>query len=175
MDVSLILSIVLTVPILFFFVGLTVVFVKLAPGISHSILTLLLLCLLVGLGLQNTHQLFTIEVTSEIVLPLIAAVITTAMSVYFVFTLWLKLNDSDAIAFVAAYDLMSVVTFVTADWFSDTLNGEFGGSRFVMLLLMAPMTIIFGLSLGPMVATSYPVPILPASISALPKPIFLWY
>lgn len=122
MDSSLILSNILNSPVLFFFIGITTVFFKSDLEISQAIPKLFSLCLLLALGVTDSHKL-------------------NEMS------LGLKLDRYNAVAIAATYGSISAVTCVTASTFLARVNIEFGGPMVAALAWMASPVIIVGLLL----------------------------
>jgi hypothetical protein len=148
MNSSLILSNVLNPPVLFFFIGLTSVFLKSDLEIPQPIPKLFSLYLLFAIGFKGGHELHESGLTPEIALALIASVIVAAVvPIYSFFILRLKLDIYNAAAIAATYGSISAVTFVTASSFLARLNIDFGGHMVAALALMESPAIIVGLLL----------------------------
>lgn len=148
MNSSLILSNVLNPPVLFFFIGLTAVFLKSDLEIPQPIPKLFSLYLLFAIGFKGGHELHESGLTSEIAIALIASIIVAAVvPIYSFFILRLKLDIYNSAAIAATYGSISAVTFVTASSFLARLNVDFGGHMVAALALMESPAIIVGLLL----------------------------
>ena len=148
MDSSLILSNVLTPPVMFFFVGLTAVLVKSDLEIPQPIPKLFSLYLLLSIGFKGGHELHKSGLTTEVAGALIAAVVVASLvPVYSFFVLRLKLDVYNAAAIAATYGSISAVTFVTASTFLSRINVDYGGHMVAALALMESPAIIVGLLL----------------------------
>ncbi|MEL6400305.1 MAG: sodium-dependent bicarbonate transport family permease [Cyanobacteria bacterium J06626_4] len=148
MSSSLILSNVLNPPVLFFFIGLSAVFLKSDLEIPQPIPKLFSLYLLFAIGFKGGHELHESGVTPDIAIALLAAVVMAALvPVYSFFILRLKLDIHNAAAIAATYGSISAVTFVTASTFLARLNVDFGGHMVAALALMESPAIIVGLLL----------------------------
>ncbi len=112
MDSSLILSNVLNPPVLFFFIGLTAVFLNLTLEIPQPIPELFSRYLLFAIGFKGGHELHESGLSSGIAMALIAAiVVAVVVLVYSFFILRLKLDLYNAAAIAATYGSISAVTF----------------------------------------------------------------
>ena len=148
MSSSLILSNVLNPPVLFFFIGLSAVFLKSDLEIPQPIPKLFSLYLLFAIGFKGGHELHESGVTPDIAIALLAAVVMAALvPVYSFFILRLKLDIHNAAAIAATYGSISAVTFVTASTFLARLDVDFGGHMVAALALMESPAIIVGLLL----------------------------
>ncbi|MEM6434238.1 MAG: sodium-dependent bicarbonate transport family permease [Cyanobacteria bacterium P01_D01_bin.115] len=148
MSSSLILSNVLNPPVLFFFIGLSAVFLKSDLEIPQPIPKLFSLYLLFAIGFKGGHELHESGLTPDIAIALLAAVVMAALvPVYSFFILRLKLDIHNAAAIAATYGSISAVTFVTASTFLARLNVDFGGHMVAALALMESPAIIVGLLL----------------------------
>ena len=148
MSSSLILSNVLNPPVLFFFIGLSAVFLKSDLEIPQPIPKLFSLYLRFAIGFEGGHELHESGVTPDIAIALLAAVVMAALvPVYSFFILRLKLDIHNAAAIAATYGSISAVTFVTASTFLARLNVDFGGHMVAALALMESPAIIVGLLL----------------------------
>ena len=148
MSSSLILSNVLNPPVLFFFIGLSAVFLKSDLEIPQPIPKLFSLYLLFAIGFKGGHELHESGLTPDIALALLAAVVMAALvPVYSFFILRLKLDIHNAAAIAATYGSISAVTFVTASTFLARLDVDFGGHMVAALALMESPAIIVGLLL----------------------------
>lgn len=148
MSSSLILSNVLNPPVLFFFIGLSAVFLKSDLEIPQPIPKLFSLYLLFAIGFKGGHELHESGLTPDIAIALLAAVVMAALvPVYSFFILRLKLDIHNAAAIAATYGSISAVTFVTASTFLARLDVDFGGHMVAALALMESPAIIVGLLL----------------------------
>ncbi|WP_341527203.1 sodium-dependent bicarbonate transport family permease [Nostoc sp. UHCC 0302] len=148
MDVSLIVSNILNPPILFFFLGMTAVFVKSDLEIPPPVPKLLSLYLLLSIGFKGGVELIKSGITQEVVLTLMAAMLMACfVPVYTFFILKLKLDIYDAAAIAATYGSISAVTFITASAFLSELGITFDGYMVAALALMESPAIIVGLIL----------------------------
>ena len=148
MDGSLILSNILNPPILFFFLGMTAVFVKSDLEIPAPIPKALSLYLLFAIGFKGGVELIKSGVTQDVVLTLLAAMLMACVvPIYTFFILKLKLDTYDAAAIAATYGSISAVTFITASTFLGQLGVNFDGYMVAALALMESPAIIVGLIL----------------------------
>ena len=148
MDVSLIISNILNPPILFFFLGMTAVFVKSDLEIPAPVPKLLSLYLLFAIGFKGGVELVKGGLTQEVVLTLLAAILMACfVPIYTFFILKLKLDIYDAAAIAATYGSISAVTFITASAFLSELGIQFDGYMVAALALMESPAIIVGLIL----------------------------
>jgi len=148
MDVSLIVSNILNPPVLFFFLGMTAVFVKSDLEIPPPVPKLLSLYLLLAIGFKGGVELIKSGITQEVVLTLIAAMMMACVvPIYTFFILKIKLDIYDAAAIAATYGSISAVTFITASAFLNELGITFDGYMVAALALMESPAIIVGLIL----------------------------
>ncbi|MBD2409864.1 sodium-dependent bicarbonate transport family permease [Nostoc calcicola FACHB-389] len=148
MDVSLIVSNILNPPVLFFFLGMTAVFVKSDLEIPPPVPKLLSLYLLLSIGFKGGVELVKSGITQEVVLTLAVAMLMACfVPVYTFFILKLKLAIYDAAAIAATYGSISAVTFITASAFLNELGIGFDGYMVAALALMESPAIIVGLIL----------------------------
>ncbi|MBE9167342.1 sodium-dependent bicarbonate transport family permease [Pleurocapsales cyanobacterium LEGE 06147] len=148
MDASLIVSNILNPPILFFFLGMTAVFVKSDLEIPPPVPKLLSLYLLFAIGFKGGVELVKSGITQEVILTLLAAVLMACfVPIYTFFILRLKLDNYDAAAIAATYGSISAVTFITASAFLNELGIDSDGYMVAALALMESPAIIVGLLL----------------------------
>jgi hypothetical protein len=148
MDISLIVSNILNPPILFFFLGMTAVFVKSDLEIPAPIPKLFSLYLLFAIGFKGGVELVKSGVTQDVVWTLLAAMLMACfVPIYTFFILRLKLDAYDAAAIAATYGSISAVTFITASAFLSELGIGFDGYMVAALALMESPAIIVGLIL----------------------------
>ena len=148
MNASLILSNILNPPVLFFFIGMSAVFLKSDLEIPPPIPKLFSLYLLFAIGFKGGHEIHESGLNLEIILTLLAAIlVATIIPIYSFFILKLKLDIYNSAAIAAAYGSISAVTFVTASSFLNRLGIDFGGHMVAALALMESPAIIIGLLL----------------------------
>ena len=148
MDISLIVSNILNPPILFFFLGMTAVFVKSDLEIPAPMPKLFSLYLLFAIGFKGGVELIKSGITQEVILTLAAAMMMACLvPIYTFFILKWKLDTYDAAAIAATYGSISAVTFITASAFLTELGITFDGYMVAALALMESPAIIVGLIL----------------------------
>ncbi|MEH2236110.1 sodium-dependent bicarbonate transport family permease [Nostoc sp.] len=148
MDFSLIVSNFLNPPILFFFLGMTAVFVKSDLEIPPPVPKLLSLYLLFAIGFKGGVELIKSGLNQEVLLTLLAAMMMACfVPIYTFFILKWKLDTYDAAAIAATYGSISAVTFITAGAFLNELGIQYDGYMVAALALMESPAIIVGLIL----------------------------
>ncbi|MBN3922046.1 sodium-dependent bicarbonate transport family permease [Nostoc sp. NMS4] len=148
MDFSLIVSNILNPPILFFFLGMTAVFVKSDLEIPPPVPKLLSLYLLFAIGFKGGVELIKSGLNQEVILTLLAAMLMACVvPIYTFFILKWKLDTYDAAAIAATYGSISAVTFITAGAFLTELGIQYDGYMVAALALMESPAIIVGLIL----------------------------
>lgn len=148
MDASLIVSNILNPPVLFFFLGMTAVFVKSDLEIPAPVPKLLSLYLLFAIGFKGGVELVKSGITQEVILTLLASVLMACtVPIYTFFILRLKLDTYDAAAIAATYGSISAVTFITASAFLSEIGIKYDGYMVAALALMESPAIIVGLIL----------------------------
>jgi uncharacterized protein len=148
MDSSLILSNILSPPVLFFFLGMVGVFVQSDLEIPNPLPKLFSLYLLIAIGLKGGHELFQSTLSPQIIGTLLAAIVMASIvPVYSFFILRIKLDDYNAAAIAATYGSISAVTFITASSLLDQLQIDYGGHMVAALALMESPAIVVGLLL----------------------------
>ena len=150
MDSSLILSNILNPPVLFFFIGMTAVWLKSDLDIPQPLPKLFSLYLLFAIGFKGGHEIHESGVSGEIAVTLLVAILLAAIvPIYSFFILKIKLDAYNAAAIAAAYGSISAVTFVTATSFLEqqTPPIAYGGHMVAALALMESPAIIIGLIL----------------------------
>lgn len=148
MDVSLVMSNILSPPILFFFLGMLAIFLKSDLEIPPPLPKLFSLYLLFAIGFKGGSELSKSGVSQEVVLTMLAAILMAcAVPVYTFFILRLKLDIYNAAAIAATYGSISAVTFITASSFLGELGIPFSGYMVAALALMESPAIIVGLLL----------------------------
>ncbi|MCC0178835.1 sodium-dependent bicarbonate transport family permease [Waterburya agarophytonicola K14] len=153
MDGSLILFNLLNPPVLFFFLGMTAVFVKSDLEIPAPLPKLFSLYLLIAIGFKGGHELSESGINLQISITLIAAVVMAALvPIYTFFILRTKLDSYNSAAIAATYGSISAVTFITASSFLEKLQIPYGGHMVAALALMESPAIVVGIILVKMFA-----------------------
>ncbi|MGV0102886.1 sodium-dependent bicarbonate transport family permease [Nostoc sp. DSM 114167] len=148
MDFSLVVSNILNPPILFFFLGMTAIFVKSDLEIPPPVPKLLSLYLLFAIGFKGGVELIKSGLNQEVILTLLAAMLMACVvPIYTFFILKWKLDTYDAAAIAATYGSISAVTFITAGAFLTELGIQYDGYMVAALALMESPAIIVGLIL----------------------------
>jgi uncharacterized protein len=148
MDVSLVMSNILSPPVLFFFLGMLAILLKSDLEIPQPLPKLFSLYLLFAIGFKGGSELARSGINQEVLLTLLAAVLMACVvPVYTFFILRLKLDLYNAAAIAATYGSISAVTFITASSFLTELGIPFSGYMVAALALMESPAIIVGLLL----------------------------
>jgi uncharacterized protein len=148
MDVSLVMSNILSPPVLFFFLGMLAIFLKSDLEIPPPLPKLFSLYLLFAIGFKGGSELAKSGVSQEVVLTMLAAILMAcAVPVYTFFILRLRLDIYNSAAIAATYGSISAVTFITASSFLGELGIPFSGYMVAALALMESPAIIVGLLL----------------------------
>jgi hypothetical protein len=148
MDVSLVMSNILSPPVLFFFLGMLAILVKSDLEIPQPLPKLFSLYLLFAIGFKGGSELAKSGINQEVLLTLLAAVLMACIvPVYTFFILRLRLDLYNAAAIAATYGSISAVTFITASSFLTELGIPFSGYMVAALALMESPAIIVGLLL----------------------------
>jgi uncharacterized protein len=148
MDLHLILSNLLTPPILFFVLGMLAVFAKSDLEIPAPIPKLFSLYLLLAIGFKGGVELAKSGISGEVISAISAAIIMSCIvPVYSFFILRKKLDVPNSAAIAATYGSISAVTFITANSFLDQVHVPSDGFMVAALALMESPAIIMGLIL----------------------------
>jgi uncharacterized protein len=148
MDLHLILSNLLTPPILFFVLGMLAVFAKSDLEIPAPIPKLFSLYLLLAIGFKGGVELAKSGISSEVISAISAAIFMSCIvPVYSFFILRKRLDVPNAAAIAATYGSISAVTFITANSFLDQVHVPSDGFMVAALALMESPAIIMGLIL----------------------------
>lgn len=143
MSLDLVLSNLLTPPILFFALGMLATFVRsdleIPPGMKKG----LALYLLFSIGMRGGAELSSTSLSSATWVPLLAGVAASALlpCASFAF-LRRRLAVSDAAAIAATYGSISAVTFATACAFLDDRHIGWSGSMVATMALMESPAIL---------------------------------
>ena len=81
-------------------------------------------------------------------------IVTSVVSNYFFFTLWQGLHSFNAVVALEVFIPLAVVTFVTVNWYSDSLNIESGGQISIQPVQIGGVAIYLGLLLDLMLVGS---------------------
>jgi hypothetical protein len=148
MDLHLLVDNLTNPALLFFFLGLLVVFLKSDLEIPANSSKFIALYLLFSIGFKGGQELSHSDFDLEILWSLLFGVLL-ALSVpcYAFILLRKKLGVFNAGAIAAAYGSVSAVTFVTAVSFLDLQGMEFGGHMVAVMALMEAPSIIIGVLL----------------------------
>lgn len=148
MDFNLILSNLLSPPILFFFLGALAVAVKSDLEIPHPLPKFFSLYLLLAIGFRGGVELHKSGLNEQVVYTLLAAALmASVVPLYTFFVLRRRLGAADAAAIAATYGSISAVTFITAAAFLQRLGVDFGGHLVAAMALMESPAIIIGVML----------------------------
>jgi hypothetical protein len=148
MNLDLILSNILSPPILFFFMGVFSKAVRSDLTIPQPIPKLLSLYLLFAIGFKGGVELSHSGISTEIFLTLLVAVVMAAVTPLYSFLyLRRRLNIYDAGAVAATYGSISAVTFITAISFLETVGIDYGGHMVAAMALMESPAIVVGVLL----------------------------
>lgn len=139
----------LSPPILFFFLGMLATLVRSDLKIPSELSRLFSLYLLWAIGFKGGVALRSAGLGMDTLLPLIMAVILSAVTPLYIAPLLraARFRAADACATAGAYGSVSVVTFITAQKFLENQGIGFGGHLVAALALMEAPAIITGVML----------------------------
>lgn len=143
------MDILLSPPILFFFLGVVATLVKSDLEVPKPIARLLSLYLLTSIGMYGGYKLSLGALdgqTLAVLFTAIAASFTMPLVTYAV--LRLKLGVEDAAAIAACYGSISAVTFITAVAFLEHAEIQYSGFMVASMALMESPAIISGVLLS---------------------------
>ncbi len=148
MNTSLILQNVLTPPVLFFFLGILVVFFQSDLEIPSPLPKLFSLYLLLAIGFKGGVQLEASGLAPPVISTVFAAIGMSLVIPLICFCiLRIKFNVFNSAAIAAAYGSISAVTFITAESFLESQGIPFDGFMVAALAIMESPAIIVGLLL----------------------------
>jgi hypothetical protein len=148
MDFSVLADNLLNPAILFFFLGLIVVWIRSDLSIPQAVSRFLSYYLLFCIGLKGGAELGHSGFTSEVLKVLgIAVAMALIVPIYSFFVLRKRFNMYDSVAIAATYGSISAVTFITAINFLQTIDTEYGGYTVAAMALMEAPAIVVGLML----------------------------
>lgn len=143
MDINLILTNLLSPPILFFFAGIIAVRLGSDLDIPSPLPKLFSLYLLFAIGFKGGVELSQSGFDSQVVLILLAAMVMAILvPIYCFFILRKYLNMANAAAVAATYGSVSAVTFIAATALLNKLEIPFSGFMVAALALMESPAII---------------------------------
>ncbi|EKO15418.1 sodium-dependent bicarbonate transport family permease [Leptospira kirschneri] len=148
MDTHAILENVLNPPVLFFFLGMGVVFFKSDLVIPESLSKFFSMYLLFAIGFKGGHELSKTAFSQEHLFTLLAcSVMAVIVPIYAYFVLKIKLDKHNAAALAGSFGSISAVTFVTAGAFLHNLKVEYGGFIVAGMALMESPAIVIAVVL----------------------------
>jgi hypothetical protein len=145
---ALIDSIIVSPPVLFFFLGAIAAFVKSNLRVPRAITKLLSLYLLWAIGFRGGVELLHGGLNATVAISLgLAMLLAIVVPVYSFFVLRLRLTATDAAAMAATYGSISAVTFMTACTVLEQRGIEYGGHMVAAMALMESPAIVIGVLL----------------------------
>ena len=148
MQIELLLNNLLSPPILFFGLGILAVLLRSDLKIPEPLPKLFSLYLLWAIGFKGGVKLAGAGFSVGSILPLVAAVMLSAVLPLLNYPiLRLKLAKADACACAAAFGSVSVVTFITAANFLESINLPYAGHLVAALALMESPAIVVAVML----------------------------
>lgn len=149
MDGSLILSNLLTPPVLFFALGVAAALLRSDLEIPQAVTRGLSLYLLFSIGLHGGAQIAEAGLSLQALKPLIAGVAASALFPLGTFLfLRARMGAADAAAIAATYGSISAVTFITACSYLDDLSVPWSGSMVAAMALMESPAILVAVLLA---------------------------
>lgn len=138
-------------PVLFFFLGMGVVFFKSDLRISEGVSKFLSLYLLFSIGFKGGHELFKTPFSSEHMYTLFACIIMAVIVPFYTFYIFkMKLNHHNSAALAGSFGSVSAVTFVTAGAFLHSQGIEYNGFIVAGMALMESPAIVIAIFLDRM-------------------------
>lgn len=149
MDGSLILSSLLTPPVLFFLLGMAATLLRSDLDIPQPITRGLSLYLLFAIGMHGGVELVRAGFDPATLLPLGAGIVASATVPIVAFSiLRRRVGIENAAAIGATYGSISAVTFITASSFLEDQGVPFGGHMVAAMALMESPAILAGVLLA---------------------------
>lgn len=143
------MDLLLSPPILFFFLGVIATLVKSDLEIPKSVARLLSLYLLISIGMYGGYKLSLGGLDAQAAMVMGVAIIASfAFPVVAYAVLRMRLGAEDAAAIAAAYGSISAVTFITAVAFLDNASIGYSGFMVAAMALMESPAIISGVVLA---------------------------
>ena len=141
-------SLVVSPPVLFFFLGAVAALVKSNLRVPRAITKLLSLYLLWAIGFRGGVELLHGGLNAHVAISLgLAMLLALIVPVYSFFVLRLRLTATDAAAMAATYGSISAVTFMTACTVLEQRGIAFGGHMVAAMALMESPAIVIGVLL----------------------------
>jgi hypothetical protein len=139
----------LSVPLLFFLLGILAVFLKSDLEIPQPLPKFFSLFLLISIGLQGGYRLYKGGFSLHVLLVFFAGILLAIfITLYTFFILKLRLDTYNASAIATSYGAtLSPVVFISAGNLLDHIGVHYGGYMVAMLVLMESPAIILGLFL----------------------------
>lgn len=148
MDIHLIISNILSAPVLFFFLGMLAVWVKSDLEIPTALSKFFSLYLLLDIGFHGGYELHHNGFSWNIFAILGACFLMAAIiPLYSFFILRRKFDTANAAAIAATFGSISAVTFITTIAFLDAAKISYGGYMVAGMALMESPAIIIGVIL----------------------------
>lgn len=146
MDLQLVITNFLNIPILFFFLGVLAVLFKSDLEIPQPLPKLFSIYLLFAIGLKGGMELGKTPAGNELIYAIVAAVLMSVVVPLAAFyILKIKTDIYNAAALAAAFGSVSVVTFITATSYLDKLETGYDGYMVALLAIMESPAIIIGI------------------------------
>jgi len=147
------MDLLLSPPILFFFLGVGATLVKSDLEIPKPVARLLSLYLLMSIGLYGGYKLSRHPLGTQAVLVMAASVLASFLMPFATYAaLRLRLGSHDAAAIAATFGSISAVTFITAVAYLDQAQLPYSGFMVASMALMESPAIISGVILARLAA-----------------------
>lgn len=138
-------------PVLFFFLGMGVVFFKSDLKISEGVSKFLSLYLLFSIGFKGGHELYKTPFSSEHMHTLFACILMAILvPIYSFYIFRVKLGTHNAAALAGSFGSVSAVTFVTAGAFLHSQGIDYNGFIVAGMALMESPAIVIAILLDRM-------------------------
>ena len=148
MDIQLIISNILSAPVLFFFLGMISVWVKSDLEIPSALSKFFSLYLLLDIGFHGGYELYHNGFSWNILSVLgLCFVMASIIPLYSFFILKRKFNVANAATIAATFGSISAVTFITAAAFLESAHISYGGYMVAGMALMESPAIVIGVIL----------------------------
>ncbi len=143
MDIQSVLNNLLNPPVLFFFLGMGVVFFKSDLKLTDGVSKFLSLYLLFAIGFKGGHELFHSPFEQEHLLTLISCMFMALfVPIYSYFIFRYKMDHHNSAALAGSFGSISAVTFVTAGAFLHSVGYEYQGFIVAGMALMESPAIV---------------------------------
>ncbi|MEM1072518.1 MAG: sodium-dependent bicarbonate transport family permease [Planctomycetota bacterium] len=142
-QIELLLSNILSPPVLFFALGMLATAVRSDLSVPDSIQKLFSLYLLWAIGFKGGYELRHAGLELDVAVPIMAAIAISFLTPVFVFPIFCRMfKPADACAIAACFGSVSVVTFITAQNFLALQGVPIGGYMVAALALMEAPAIV---------------------------------